>query len=87
MEQERKHIKEKIQNYTEIDQDFFEYEEEKEEESEDENIDDIHNIDVLTNIKLDMIQYCDDMALPLCDYLTYDSMCIFIEFLINPPIE
>ena len=43
---------------------------------------DNHNIKILTNIRLNMIQYCDDMALPLCDYLTPGAICEFFEFLI-----
>lgn len=42
-----------------------------------------HNTDVLFNVRLEMIKYCDDMYLPLCDYLTHDNMTYFIDFLFN----
>jgi hypothetical protein len=44
---------------------------------------DIHvdNIEIIDNIRLRMIEYCDNMSLPLCDYLTHDAICNFIDFI------
>ena len=45
---------------------------------------DTYNNDILTNVRLEMITYCDDMSLPLCDYLTHDAIHEFIDFLTSP---
>ena len=62
-------------------------------ESEDEDIDqdpalirqkmnEYYN-DCLWKIRREMIEYCDNNGLPLCDYLTHDSIECFVDFLKN----
>ena len=56
------------------------------EESEDdssvyENAERMRQFDILWNVRLRMIEYCDEMSLPLCDYLDQNTMIDFIEFL------
>ena len=67
--------------YSDAEEDDIDQEEYK--NQQDINID-THAIEIINNIRLEMIQYCDDMALPLCDYLTHDAMNNFIEFFTNP---
>ena len=44
-----------------------------------ENEEEIDDIEIINNIRLEMIKYCDDMCIPLCDYLTYDNLLDFID--------
>ena len=37
--------------------------------------------DCLCETRRKMIEYCDKNSLPLCDYLTYDTMEYFINFM------
>ena len=39
------------------------------------------NLDVIWNTRLEMINYCDEMSIPLCDYLNQDIMENFVKFL------
>lgn len=55
-----------------------------EDEDNTENIEKQNNIkelDVIWNARLKMIEYCDEMAIPLCDYLSQDVMDNFVKFL------
>ena len=40
-----------------------------------------HFFNVLQKVRLDMIEYCNENCLPLCDYLTQDVIEYFVEFL------
>jgi hypothetical protein len=56
------------------------------EESEDdpsvyENAVRMRQFDILWNVRMHMIEYCDEMSIPLCDYLDQNTMIDFIEFL------
>ena len=39
------------------------------------------NLDVIWNTRLEMTNYCDEMSIPLCDYLNQDIMENFVKFL------
>jgi len=39
------------------------------------------DFDVIWNTRLKMINYCDEMSIPLCDYLKQDIMEDFVKFL------
>jgi len=39
------------------------------------------NFDVIWNTRLKMINYCDKMSIPLCDYLSHDIMEDFVKLL------
>ena len=41
----------------------------------------MRQFDILWNVRLRMIEYCDEMSLPLCDYLDQNTMIDFIDFL------
>lgn len=59
----------------------------KEEEPEEEDEEEIRRqqidkyVDTISQIRLDMIKYCDDNGLPLCSNLNQDMLDYFIEFL------
>jgi len=43
-----------------------------------------HNInkdDLIWDIKSSLLEYCDEYAIPLCDYLTFDMLQGFVEYL------
>ena len=41
----------------------------------------VDNIEIIDDIRLRMIEYCENMCIPLCDYLTYNAICNFIDFI------
>ena len=41
----------------------------------------IKDFDKICNARLRMIEYCDEMAVPLCDYLSQDIIEDFVKFL------
>jgi hypothetical protein len=59
--------------------------EEEEEEEEEENVNEYiqkiqeHKFNVIWETRLSMIRYCDDVAIPLCDYLTMEILEKFID--------
>ena len=38
---------------------------------------------IIWDIRRDMLEYCDDTAIPLCDYLTDDMFRDFVYYLIE----
>ena len=89
MEEDRKKINKNVYNDdTSKNIDLSEGEEDEIDQEEYKNQQDIetdiHDMEILNKVRLNMIQYCDYIALPLCDYLTHDAMHGFIEFLMNP---
>ena len=49
--------------------------------TKEDNTDTDKNLDVIWNTRLEMINYCDEMSIPLCDYLNQDIMENFVKFL------
>ena len=41
----------------------------------------VDDIEIVDDIRLRMIEYCENMCIPLCDYLSYDAICNFIDFI------
>lgn len=68
----------KYQEYSDIDDEYDEIEEYKVENDLELGAKYIENI---YDTRIEMLDYCDDTALPLCDYLTYNSISKFIDFL------
>ena len=48
---------------------------------EKENTEFIRQHDIIWQTRIKMIEYCDETAIPLCEYLDQDTMMGFIEFL------
>jgi hypothetical protein len=40
-----------------------------------------HQFNIMWETRRAMIQYCDDMCIPLCDYLTIDMFEDFMDYL------
>jgi len=55
-------------------------EEREEDPSVYDNTERMKQFDILWNVRLRMIEYCDEMSLPLCEYLDQNTMIDFIEF-------
>ena len=58
-----------------------EYDDEKVEEEY--RISELCQFDIIWKVRLRMIEYCDEMALPLCDYLDNQKMENFIDYVVN----
>lgn len=69
----------KYTEYSDNDDDNYEDMEEYIMEQNEENVNKL--VDCIYDTQQEMLQYCDDLALPLCDYLTYDSINLFIDIL------
>ena len=41
----------------------------------------LREFDTIYEMRREMIEYCNNVAIPLCDYLTIDAMLYFIDFL------
>jgi len=41
-------------------------------------------IDIIHDTRINILDYCDNECIPLCDYLTIDVFEKFIEYLNNP---
>jgi len=52
-----------------------------ENENENENAEFIRQHNIIWDTRIKMIEYCNETAIPLCDYLDQDTMMGFIEFL------
>lgn len=39
---------------------------------------------VIWDTRREMLDYCDKMAIPLCDYMTIDIFKDFVEYLVEP---
>lgn len=46
-----------------------------------ENNEFIRQYDIIWKTRIKMIEYCNETAIPLCDYLDQDTMMSFIEFI------
>ena len=43
----------------------------------------LHQLDIICKVRNQMIEYCNEMSLPLCDYLDHKTMENFIYYLVN----
>jgi hypothetical protein len=69
----------KKNSFIEYDDDIYYSDEDLEEYKIQEEI---YDDEIISDIRSEMIKYCDDMCLPLCDYLTHNELSNFIDYII-----